>query len=97
MSCMNMILAPCDPRADAAFLTLESDEYPPMSGANTIATATVLLETGMVEMKEPVTTLKLDTAAGLIGVTADCEGGNCKAVAFDNVPSFVYVLDYKIG
>src|SRR5262245_25567676 len=50
--CMNMILAPCNPQADAAFLTLESDEYPPMSGANTICTATVLLETGMLEMKE---------------------------------------------
>ncbi|KAF9639251.1 proline racemase A precursor [Lasiodiplodia theobromae] len=94
--CMNLILAPCDPRADAAFLTMESDEYPPMSGANTIATTTVLLETGMVEMKEPTTRLSLDTAAGLIGVTADCEGGKCKAVAFDNVPSFVHVLDLKV-
>lgn len=94
--CMNMILAPCNPEADAAFLTLESDEYPPMSGGNTIATATVLLETGMVEMKEPVTTMKLDTAAGLIGITAECEQGKCKNVAFDNVPSFVYVLDHKV-
>lgn len=94
--CMNMILAPCNPEADAAFLTLESDEYPPMSGANTICTATVLLETGMLEMKEPVTTLKLDTAAGLIGVTAECENGKCKNVAFDNVPSFVYALDYRL-
>lgn len=94
--CMNMILAPCDPRADAAFLTLESDEYPPMSGANTIATTTVLLETGMIKMETPVTTLNLDTAAGLIGVTAECEGGKCKNVAFDNVPAFVYKLDHKI-
>lgn len=94
--CMNMILAPCDPRADAAFLTLESDEYPPMSGANTIATTTVLLETGMVPMKEPMTELKLDTAAGLIGVTAECEAGKCKTVAFHNVPAFVYVLDLEV-
>ncbi|KAL9616683.1 MAG: hypothetical protein Q9160_008471 [Pyrenula sp. 1 TL-2023] len=94
--CMNMILAPCDPRADAAFLTLESDEYPPMSGGNTIATTTVLLETGMVEMKEPVTKLNLDTAAGLISVTAECENGKCKNVAFDNVPSFAYVLDHEV-
>ncbi|KAF2017951.1 proline racemase [Aaosphaeria arxii CBS 175.79] len=94
--CMNMVLAPCNSQADAAFLTLESDEYPPMSGANTIATSTVLLETGMVEMKEPITNMKLDTAAGLIGVTAECEAGKCKAVSFDNVPSFVHVLDYKL-
>lgn len=94
--CMNMILAPCNPQADAGFLTLESDEYPPMSGANTIATATVLLETGMVEMKEPTTILKLDAAAGLVTVTADCENGKCKAVAFDNVASFVYKLDHEV-
>lgn len=94
--CMNMILSPCDPRADAAFLTLESDEYPPMSGANTVATTTVLLETGMVPMKEPITELKLDTAAGLIGVTAECEAGKCKNVAFHNVPSFVYKLDLQV-
>ena len=94
--CMNMILAPCNPQADAGFLTLESDEYPPMSGGNTIATATALLETAMLEMQEPVTKLKLDTAAGLIGITAECENGKCKTVAFDNVPSFVYVLDHKV-
>ncbi|KAH7397464.1 proline racemase [Pyrenochaeta sp. MPI-SDFR-AT-0127] len=94
--CMNMILAPCDPRADVGFLTLESDEYPPMSGANTVATATVLLETAMVEMKEPTTVIKLEAPAGLVTVTADCENGKCKAVAFDNVPAFVYELDYKV-
>lgn len=95
--CMNMILAPCNPKADAAFLTLESDEYPPMSGANTICTATVLLETGMLEMKEPVTELTLEVAAGLIGITAECENGKVKTVAFDNVPAFVYVLDHKVN
>lgn len=95
--CMNMILSPCDPRADAAFLTLESDEYPPMSGANTIATTTVLLETGMVKMQEPITELELDTAAGLIGITAECEAGKCKSVAFHNVPSFAYALDMEVS
>jgi proline racemase len=94
--CMNMLLAPCHPQAQAGFLTLESDEYPPMSGANTICTTTVLLETGMVEMQEPTTTFTLEAAAGLVRVTADCENGKCKAVAFDNVPAFVYELDYQV-
>ena len=94
--CTNLVLPPCDPKADAGFLIMESEEYPPMSGGNTIATATVLLETGMVQMKEPVTELLLDTAAGPVGVTADCENGKCKAVSFDNVPSFVFALDYKV-
>lgn len=94
--CMNLILAPCNPEADAGFLILESDEYAPMSGSNIICTTTVLLETGMVEMKEPTTVLRLDTAAGLVTVTADCENAKCKAVSFDNVPAFIYELDYKV-
>ena len=54
---MNMLLTPCDSQADVAFLTRESDEYPPMSGANTIATTIVLLETGFVPIRELITVL----------------------------------------
>ncbi|KAM3451628.1 hypothetical protein MY3296_005153 [Beauveria thailandica] len=92
----NLVLPPCDPRADAGFLIMESDEYAPMSGSNAICTTTVLLETGMLPIKEPITRLNLDTAAGLVGVTAHCEGGKCKSVAFDNAPSFVAALDLKV-
>lgn len=94
--CTNLVLPPCDPAADAGFLIMESEEYPPMSGGNAIATATVLLETGMVKMVEPVTKLLLDTAAGPVAVKADCKDGKCEAVAFDNVPSFVFALDYQV-
>lgn len=93
----NLLLPPCHPEADAGFLIMESEEYAPMSGSNTICTTTVLLETGMLAMKEPVTTLKLDTAAGLIGVTARCENGKCRSVAFDNIPSYADKLDLPIN
>lgn len=92
----NIVLPPCDPRADAGFIILESEEYPPMSGSNTICTTTALLETGMVKMQEPVTILNLDTAAGLVSVTAECEAGKCKSVAFDNVPSFIFKKDFEV-
>lgn len=68
-----------------------------MSGANTIATATVLLETGMIRMKEPITEVKLDTPAGLVTVKAECENNKCKAVTFHNVPAFVWKLDLEIN
>ncbi|RCI16462.1 hypothetical protein L249_2662 [Ophiocordyceps polyrhachis-furcata BCC 54312] len=92
----NLILPPCHAEADVGFLIMESDEYAPMSGSNAICTTTVLLETGMLPMREPVTTLTLDTAAGLVPVTAHCEAGKCKSVVFDNVPSFVDALDLPI-
>ncbi|KAJ4376310.1 hypothetical protein N0V83_001593 [Neocucurbitaria cava] len=92
----NLVLPPCNPEADVGFLIMESEEWAPMSGSNTICTTTVLLETGMLEMKEPTTHLKLDTAAGLVGVQAECEGGKCKSVTFDNVPAFVDKLDLQV-
>lgn len=91
-----IIVPPCNPLADAGFLIMAPGDWVPMSGSNTICTTTVLLETGIVPMKEPVTVVKLDTAAGLITATAECENGSCKSVSFDNIPAFVYALDMEI-
>ncbi|KAI8652482.1 hypothetical protein NCS57_01312200 [Fusarium keratoplasticum] len=92
----NLLLPPTDPRADAGLLIMESTEYAHMSGSNAMCTATVLLETGMIPMKEPVTELALDTAAGLVTVKAQCDAGKCKSVSVENVPSFVDTLDLKV-
>ncbi|KAL2674026.1 hypothetical protein Neosp_012472 [[Neocosmospora] mangrovei] len=92
----NLLLPPTDPRADAGLLIMESTEYAHMSGSNAMCTATVLLETGMVPMKEPVSELALDTAAGLVTVKAQCEAGKCKSVSVENVPSFVDTLDLQV-
>ena len=58
----NLILPPTHPEADAGFVIMEQVEYPPMSGTNTICVTTVLLETGMLPMHEPVTELTLESA-----------------------------------
>ena len=50
----------------------------------------------MLQMQEPITKLNLDTAAGLVAVTAECENGKCKSVEFENAPSFVFELDYEV-
>ena len=89
---MNLVLPPCDPRADVGLIVMESRFYVPMSGSNTMCTATVLLETGMVPMQEPETVLTLDTPGGLVRVTAACRDGKCERVTFRNVPSFVFHL-----
>ena len=78
---------------DAGFIIMEPTEYPAMSGSNTICVATVLLETGMVEMREPETTLRLEAPAGLVEVAARCRAGRCKSVELTNVPSFAHRLD----
>jgi proline racemase len=94
--CCNIIMPPTRPEADAGFIIMEQTEYPPMSGSNTICVTTVLLETGMVPMQEPVTDLTLETPAGLISVRAACANGKVQQVTFKNVPSFAVHLDAEI-
>ena len=89
----NLILPSSHPEADAGFVIMEQVEYPGMSGTNTICVTTVLLETGMLPMQEPVTELTLETPAGLIRVMADCANGKVKRVTFRNVPAFAAYLD----
>ncbi|MFC6585326.1 proline racemase family protein [Sulfitobacter aestuariivivens] len=86
--CCNVLVPPSDPLADAGFIIMEQTEYPPMSGSNLICVTTVLLETGILPMTEPETTLTLEAPAGLVTVKATCENGKVTRVAFRNVPAF---------
>jgi proline racemase len=75
----DLVLPSHHPQADAGFVIMESCSYEGMSGTNTINTATVLLETGMVPVAEPQTELTLEAPAGLVRVVADCAGGPLRA------------------
>ena len=93
---VNLLLPPCRPDADAAFIVLQADRAHPMSGSNCICVVTALLETGRVKMVEPTTIVKLDTAAGLITARAACENGRCKSVSLDNVPAFAVEINAPV-
>ena len=94
--CCNLVLPACHPDADAGFVIMEQAEYPPMSGSNTICTVTVLLETGMLPMVEPLTSVTLETPAGLIRVRAACADGKVRSVTFENVPAFAVHLGVPV-
>ena len=94
--CCNLIVPAKHPDADAGYIIMEQVEYPVMSGGNTISVATVLLETGLLPMKEPVTELTLEAPAGLIGIRAECKNGKVTNVTFKNVPAFAVYLDKVI-
>ena len=93
---LDLVLPSTHPEADAGFLIMESCSYEGMSGSNTINTATVLLETGMLPMTEPVTEIVLEAPAGLVRVRADCRDGRCERITFENVPSFATHLDARV-
>jgi proline racemase len=94
--CCNIIVPPCHPEADAGFIIMEQIEYPMMSGGNTISVATVLLETGILAMQEPITEAVLEVPAGLIRIKAQCKNGKVESVTFKNVPAFAAHLDAVI-
>ena len=74
----DLVLPPTRPEADAGFIIMESADYPAMSGSNTICVVTVLLETGMLPMQEPLTELTLEAPAGLVRVRAECRDGRVR-------------------
>lgn len=96
VTCCNIILPPTRPEAAAGYVIMEQVEYPGMSGTNTICVATVLLETGILPMVEPVTEFILEAPAGLVGIRAECANGKVKQVTFKNVPAFAVYLDETI-
>jgi proline racemase len=89
----NLIFPPNHPEADVGFLILQGDKAHAMSGSNSICLVTVLLETGMLEMKEPETIVTLDTPAGLVRARATCKAGKCERVTLDMIASYADQLD----
>lgn len=90
---VNLLVPPTNPEADAAWIIMEPADTPPMSGSNSLCVTTVLLETGIIEMQEPLTTLTLEAPGGLVGVKAHCKNGRVEQVQIANVASFADKLD----
>lgn len=91
---VNLVMPPVDPAADAAFIILQPDAA--HASSNSICVTTALLETGHIPMSEPETVVTLETAAGLVRVTATCKDGKCECVSLDMVPAFVKALDVSL-
>jgi proline racemase len=88
---------PTRPDADWGVLYIEVSGCLPMCGHGTIGVATVLVETGMVAVTEPVTTIRLDTPAGLVVAEVAVQDGRACSVTLTNVPSFSLALDQKVS
>ena len=85
---VNLLVPPKTPGADAAWIIMEPEDTPPMSGSNSMCVATVLLETGILPMVEPITELTLEAPGGLVDVRAHCAAGKVTKVDVTNLPSF---------
>ncbi len=91
-----LLQPPARDDADWGVVFIEASGFLPMCGHGTIGVATVLVETGMVEVTEPVTEIRLDVPAGLVIARVRVEDGRAVDVTIENVPSFVDRLDERI-
>ena len=89
----NLIVPSARADCDYGYVIMEPTEYPLMSGSNTICVATVLLETGMVELHEPETILRLEAPAGVVEARCACRNGRVESVELTNVTSYATHLD----
>lgn len=89
----SILTAPCTPGADIGVIYIEVSGFLPMCGHGTIATATVLVETGIVPKVEPYTYINLDTPAGIVKAKVEVKDGNARSVEIRNIPSFLLKRD----
>jgi proline racemase len=93
---VNLLVPAKDPRAQMGWIIMEPEDTPPMSGSNSICVATVLLDSGILPMTEPITKLVLEAPGGVIEVTAHCRHGKAERITVRNLPSFADKLDATI-
>ena len=93
---VNLLVPAQNPKAQQGFIVMEPEHTPPMSGSNSICVSTVLLDTGLIEMNEPITEFILEAPGGLVPVKAYCEDGKAKSIEVNNVASFADQLNINI-
>lgn len=91
-----LMFPPTRDDADIGFIILQGDKAHAMSGSNCICLVTVLLETGILPMREPETIVRIDTASGLVTASAQCHSGKCERVTLTMNPSYAHQLDAAI-
>jgi len=93
---VNLLVPPKNPAAVAAFIIMEPEDTPPMSGSNSICVATVLIDSGIVPITGSETHMVLEAPGGLIEVTAFCRDGKAERIKVRNHPSFADRLDANL-
>jgi proline racemase len=87
-----LLTPPTKKEADVGLIILAATRASAMSGSNVMCATTAMVETGIIEMKEPKTEVCFDTAAGLVRAVATCRDGKCESVSLYMPPAFAVAL-----
>jgi proline racemase len=96
MMCSVLLMPPVVADADASVIIMEQDEYVPMCGHCIIGTGMTMVATGMLRACEPITTVRIETPAGLVTCEVEVADGRVGPVSFTNVDSFLLQRDARI-
>ncbi|WP_294157858.1 proline racemase family protein [uncultured Selenomonas sp.] len=91
-----VLTEPVHQEADCGVIFLDSGGCLNMCGHGSIGTASMLVETGIVEAKEPFTDVVLDAPSGLIRTRVEVQGGHAVRASIWNVPAFLYRRDVEL-
>lgn len=89
---INLLVPAKDKDAAFGWIIMEPEHTPPMSGSNSMCVATVLLDTGLIAMEEPITEFALEAPGGVVQIKAHCADGKAQSITVQNVPSFAHQL-----
>ncbi len=92
----SVLTEPVSENADFGIVFMDAGGYLNMCGHGSIAAVVVAIETGLVEITEPITKVCFDTPAGFIQGEAVVENDEIKEVSILNVPAFLYKRDLEI-
>lgn len=95
--CGSILMPPCDARADAGIVFIETGGWPLMCGAGTIGAATVMVESGYVVAVEPLTVITFETPAGLVTAEVEVQDGVVKGVTLQNVASYMVLPEQVLN
>ncbi len=92
-----LLTEPVHKEADYGVIFMDSGSCLNMCGHGSIGTASMLVETGMVPVREPYTEVVLDAPSGIIRTRVHVVDGKAIEVSILNVPSFLYKQDQTIS
>lgn len=82
--------------ADIGVLFMNTQGMEPMCGHGAIAMAVIAVKYGYVEMKEPVTTVRLDVPAGIVSVDVEICNRRVLSATLQNVESYMTDKDIEV-
>ena len=85
-----------DPDADLAVLFCHNEGYSTMCGHATIAVARWAVDQGVVPLREPRTTVRIQCPCGLVTAHVHCRNGRTGIVHFESVEAFALLLDAAV-